>query len=56
MTTEQAIKEIQELERKLKIATAALNYIGILQMGSMDYTEDFFEITKQVVRDTLKEI
>ena len=50
------IKEIQDLEAKLKIATAALNRIGILQMGELDYTQDFFEITKQLVRETLEKI
>lgn len=31
----------------------ALNKIAILQMGGLDYTTDFFEQTKVIVRETL---
>lgn len=41
---------IDEIEKYRK----ALNYIGILQMGELDYTKDFFEQTKIIVREVLK--
>lgn len=39
--------------RKLDIALKALNTISILQSGAGDYTVDFFEQTKWIVRDAL---
>lgn len=56
MTTEEMIVKIQELGSKLKIARDSLNKIAILQMSELDYTQDFFEITKQLVRETLDKI
>lgn len=43
-------------EEKLELCLKALNRIGILQMGELDYTKDFFEMTKEIVRDTLGKI
>lgn len=50
------IIEIYKLKSQLNIAVATLNKIGILQMGELDYTQDFFEITKTEIRDALKRI
>ncbi len=54
--TDNLRKNLDESNTKLAIARAAFNKIGILQMGELDYTQDFFEIVKQMVRITLKEI
>ena len=45
-----------DLEAKLAITVEALNKIGMAQMGAMDYTQDFFELTKTTVRETLEKI
>jgi hypothetical protein len=41
---------------QLAIANRALNKLGMLQMGGLDYTQDFFEITKSTVRNALADI
>lgn len=47
--TEWLISRVEQLEK-------ALNYIVIAQMGELDYTKDFFELTKNVTREVLKEM
>lgn len=50
-------KKEQEITiEQLKLAYDTLNYIAILQMGSLDYTKDFFELTKTRIRETLEQI
>jgi hypothetical protein len=48
--------ERDALLAKIEVAEKALNKIGILQMGELDYTQDFFEITKQLVREALAKL
>jgi hypothetical protein len=48
--------DLEQAKEDLAIAVLAIIRIGIAQMGSLDYTEDFFELTKNIIRDTLKRL
>lgn len=60
MTKQQKVVKWDEtkikLTQQLAIAEEALNIICIAQMGSLDYTQDFFELTKNTVREALAKI
>lgn len=48
--------ELHKTKERLSIALKTLNKLAILQSGELDYTQEFFEITKVTVRDTLDKI
>jgi hypothetical protein len=49
-------RRIKDLEHDCKLMRDTLNKLGVLQMGELDYTKDFFEICKTEIRDTLSKL
>jgi hypothetical protein len=48
--------ELHKTKEKLSVALKALNRLALLQSGELDYTQEFFEITKMTIRDALDKI
>lgn len=49
------IQSYMELAQFLCLASKELNRLAMMQMGSLDYTQDFFEECKQTLRPLLKD-
>lgn len=56
LTDSNEAEDVKWLISRIEQLEQAFNYICIAQMGELDYTKDFFELTKNVTRSVLKEM